>query len=101
MVAFEIIEHIPPDEFLMQIDKASKPNGRLFISTPKNSLGEISKTADHIKVYSLVELRNIVEKYFDIERVIGIKQGCIYYENDSVGGGTFLIAKKKLFSWLR
>ena len=98
VIAFEIIEHIPPDEFLRQIDKALKTNGRLLISTPQNSLGKIPTTPDHTREYSLAELRNIVEKYFDVEEVIGIKQGCIYYENDPSGSNTFLIAKKKLFS---
>jgi len=36
-----------------------------------------------------------LSKYFEIEKVIGIKQGVIYFENDPVGSNTFLICKKK------
>jgi 2-polyprenyl-3-methyl-5-hydroxy-6-metoxy-1,4-benzoquinol methylase len=96
VVAFEVIEHIPPDKFLREVDKVLKPNGRLFISTPQNSLGHIPTTPDHIKEYSLTELRAIVEKHFHVDEVIGIKQGCIYIENDPVGSNTFLIARKKI-----
>ena len=94
VVAFEIIEHIPADLFLTQVHKALKTNGLLCLSTPQNSLGHIPTTSDHIREYSLYEIKKTIEKYFDIEVIIGIKQGCIYFDNDPVGSNTFLVAKK-------
>lgn len=98
VVAFEIIEHISPNDFLKEVHKALKPNGLLCLSTPQNSLGRIPTTSDHIREYSLSDLLAIVQKYFDVEKAIGIKQGCIYFENDSVGSNTFLVAKKKMLA---
>ena len=98
VVAFEIIEHISPDDFLKQVHKALKANGLLCLSTPQNSLGRIPTTSDHIKEYSLSELLAIVQKYFDLVKVIGIKQGCIHFDGDSVGSNTFLVAKKRLLA---
>jgi len=95
VVAFEIIEHISPDDFLEQAHKALKPNGILCLSTPQNSLGRIPTTSDHIREYSLIEIQTIVGKWFDVNETIGIKQGCIYFANDHVGSNTFLVAKKK------
>jgi len=98
VVAFEIIEHISPNDFLKEVHKALKPNGLLCLSTPQNSLGRIPATSDHIREYSLSDLLAIVQKYFDLEKVIGIKQGCIYFDGDSVGSNTFLVAKKNLLA---
>lgn len=94
VVAFEIIEHIPPDALLTEIYRALKPNGLLLLSTPQNSLGHIPSTSDHIREFSLSEIRKIVNKYFEIEKIIGIKQGCIYFDDDPVGGNTVIVARK-------
>ena len=94
VVAFEIIEHIPPDALLTEIYRSLKPNGLLVLSTPQNSLGHIPSTSDHIREFSLSEILNIINKFFQIEKIIGIKQGCIYFDDDPVGSNTVIVARK-------
>ena len=94
ITAFEIIEHVDPDVLLKEIFRLLKPGGLCFISTPQNVLGHIPSTPDHVREFSLSELLDVVSKYFKIEKVIGIKQGVIYFENDPLGSNTFLLAYK-------
>lgn len=94
VVAFEIIEHIPPDVLLTEIYRSLKPNGLLILSTPQNSLGHIPTTSDHVREFTLCEIKEVVSKYFLIEKIIGIKQGCIYIDDDPVGSNTMIVARK-------
>jgi 2-polyprenyl-3-methyl-5-hydroxy-6-metoxy-1,4-benzoquinol methylase len=94
VVAFEIIEHVNPDDLLREIHRTLKPNGLVALSSPQNSLGHIPSTPDHIIEFSLIQLKEIVGKYFKIEKIIGIKQGCIYFDGDPVGSNTFIVARK-------
>ena len=48
----------------------------------------------HLYEYSLEEIKNIVSKYFEIEKIIGLKAGKIYFEDDSIGANTMIFAKK-------
>ncbi|MEI7995823.1 MAG: class I SAM-dependent methyltransferase, partial [Methylococcaceae bacterium] len=75
IVAFEIIEHLDPVALLNEFYRVLKPNGIICLSTPQNSLGHIPTTSDHIREFSLVELKALVEDLFSIEQIIGIKQG--------------------------
>lgn len=94
ITAFEIIEHVDPDALLTEILRLLKPGGLCFISTPQNLLGHIPSTPDHLREFSLSGLLAVVSGYLEIEKVTGIKQGTIYFENDPVGSNTFLICKK-------
>jgi hypothetical protein len=62
-----------------------------LLSTPQNSLGHIPINAQHNHEYSLEEIRNITSKYFRIQEIIGIKQGCIIHEGDYKATNTFLV----------
>jgi SAM-dependent methyltransferase len=97
IAAFEIIEHVPPVAFLRSVFRALKAGGLLLLSTPQNSLGHIPTTSDHIREYSLSEIETVVDSYFEIEKIIGIKQGCVYFDGDPVGSNTFLVARKRTF----
>lgn len=94
VVAFEIIEHVNPDDLLREIHRTLKPNGLIALSSPQNSLGHIPSTPDHIIEFSLIQLKEIVGKYFKIEKIIGIKQGCIFFDGDPLGSNTFIVARK-------
>ena len=48
----------------------------------------------HLKEYSLQEIQSKVMEFFDIEQIIGIKQGCIFFENDPVGSNTYMRLKR-------
>jgi len=40
------------------------------------------------------KLKKMVSKYFIIDKVIGLKQGTIYFNNDSIGTNTVIICHK-------
>jgi len=94
VVAFEIVEHVAPANLLKEIHRVLKPNGNLCLSTPQNCLGNVPIESAHIKEFSLDEIKDIVGEFFKIVKIIGIKQGTIFYEDDPVGSNTFIIAKK-------
>jgi ubiquinone/menaquinone biosynthesis C-methylase UbiE len=95
VVAFEIIEHVPPNDLLTEINRVLKPGGVMCLSTPQNSLGHIPATSDHLREFSLEEIRAIVGELFLLETIIGIKQGSIFFTGDPVGSNTFIVAKKR------
>jgi len=96
VVAFEIIEHVAPKDLLREISRVLKPGGVMCLSTPQNSLGHIPTTSDHLREFSLDEIRVIVGELFRLEKIIGIKQGSIFFSDDPVGSNTFMVAKKPM-----
>ena len=56
--------------------------------------GHIPVNPWHIQEYSLEDLQKMVSKYFVVDKVIGLKQGTIYLDNDPVGTNTLLICHK-------
>jgi 2-polyprenyl-3-methyl-5-hydroxy-6-metoxy-1,4-benzoquinol methylase len=95
ITSFETIEHVDADAYLCELHRLLKPDGLLFLSTPQNSLGHIPINPHHLKEYSLQEIQSKVMQLFDIEQIIGIKQGCIFFENDPVGTNTYMRLKRK------
>ena len=96
VTSFETIEHVNSELYLKEIRRVLKPGGKLILSTPQNSLGHIPINAGHNHEYSLKEIRNITSKYFRIQKIIGIKQGCIIHEDDCKGSNTFMILIKDI-----
>ena len=96
VVAFEIIEHISPDALLNEISRVLKPGGLMCLSTPQNSLGHTPTTSDHLREFSLDEIRDIVGQSFSLKEIIGIKQGSIFFHDDPVGNNTFIVAWKPM-----
>ncbi len=95
VTSFETLEHVAADAFINELWRVLKPGGRLIISTPQNSLGEFPVNPHHVREYSLAEFKRLFEGLFGIERIIGIKQGTIFFENDPFGNNTFAVLVKK------
>lgn len=93
ILSMETIEHVDPDKMLISLQRVLKRNGYLIISTPQNSMKECVNP-QHIYEYSLDEIVSFVSKYFNIEKIIGIKAGKIYFEDDPIGANTMIFAKK-------
>ena len=67
----------------------------IFISTPQTMLGRIPLLKCHLIEFSLDEIKALVSKYFEIDKVIGLKQGTIYFDNDEVGSCSYIMARGK------
>ena len=94
ITAFEILEHIDAAACLAETRRVLKPGGRLMLSTPQNSLGEIPLNTSHLREYSLEELRTLCARYFSIEEIVGIKQGRIIIPGDHLGQNTYMLCRK-------
>ena len=78
VVTFQVIEHIQKDKFFLQeIHRVLKPGGKLLLTTP-NKLMSLSRNPWHIREYTPVEMKNILDKYFNENSVNGV------YGNDLV-----------------
>jgi len=77
IVAFEIIEHIQPEEtdsFLADMKKALTPGGKLVLSTPNHDVVWKSKVyipEFHINNFKAVELKQKLEEFFDSVTMLG------------------------------
>ncbi len=96
VTSFETIEHVNPELYLLEIQRVLKSKGRFILSTPQNCLGHIPINAEHNHEYSLEEIRDITSKYFRIQKIIGIKQGCIIHKDDFKGSNTFMVLIKDI-----
>ena len=95
IASMETIEHIPNDEeYLTEMKRILKNDGYFIFSTPQNRFGHIPMNNNHLKEYSLEELTCLTEKYFKIEKIIGIKQGRIVIEGNNTGTNTMMICRK-------
>jgi len=54
-----------------------KPCGLFICSTPQNSQGKIPIQPAHEKEYSLSEFKDILSRYFIVEKVYGLRGGYI------------------------
>jgi 2-polyprenyl-3-methyl-5-hydroxy-6-metoxy-1,4-benzoquinol methylase len=76
--AMELIEHLPVDkvdDFVSEVRRVIKPGGSFVCSTPQNSHGDIPLVPWHVKEYSLVELRAILERHFSSVKILSSKSG--------------------------
>ena len=94
VLCMETIEHVDPDKSLKELKRVLKKGGYLILSTPQNSTTGQCINPVHLYEYSLEEIKNIVSKYFEIENIIGLKAGKIYFEDDPIGANTMIFAKK-------
>jgi ubiquinone/menaquinone biosynthesis C-methylase UbiE len=92
---FETLEHIPSlHKGIQEFYRILKFGGTGFFSTPQNCFGEFPMTYWHEKEFSREEILEAVQKYFKIERFIGIKQGTIFQNGDPVGSNSFIKVTK-------
>ncbi|MBI9109626.1 class I SAM-dependent methyltransferase [Maridesulfovibrio ferrireducens] len=94
ITSFETVEHVDPAPYFKEMFRILKPGGRLILSTPQNSLGHIPVNSQHLREFSLEEITNLCSEHFEIEKIIGIKQGRVVFPNDHKGQNTFMVCKK-------
>lgn len=94
IVSFETIEHLDADGFLKEVQRVLQPGGRFIMSTPQNALGHVPINPHHIIEYSLEQITAKVASYLSLEKVMGIKQGTIMFEDDPTGSNTILVCRK-------
>ncbi|MCT7588133.1 class I SAM-dependent methyltransferase [Aliarcobacter butzleri] len=94
ILCMETIEHVDPDKSLKELKRVLKKGGYLILSTPQNSTTGQCINPVHLYEYSLEEIKSIVSNYFQIETIIGLKAGRIYFEDDPIGANTMIFAKK-------
>ncbi len=72
-VCFEVFEHVPkPEELIQKINDILKTSGLLIISTPnKEVYGDNLPDPYHVTEYSLREFKDVVERYFDVIEIKG------------------------------
>jgi spore coat polysaccharide biosynthesis protein SpsF (cytidylyltransferase family) len=78
VTAMELIEHLPVDKvdnFVSEVRRVLTPGGSFVCSTPQNSHGDIPVVPWHIKEYSIVELRAILERHFSSVKILSSKSG--------------------------
>ncbi|HEX3484979.1 MAG TPA: class I SAM-dependent methyltransferase [Micropepsaceae bacterium] len=95
VVSMETIEHMDDvDLYLGELKRVLKPGGRAILSTPQNSIGHIPLTPAHIHEFSLDELRSSCGRHFEIETIIGLKAGTVYFADDPIGANSVIFLRK-------
>jgi ubiquinone/menaquinone biosynthesis C-methylase UbiE len=106
VVSLETIEHIPdPNTFLSEIARVCTDSGLVIISTPnaQRSLEEGRSNPYHVREFSLTELRELLEQWFDEVIIWGQELSPQYQQRinqypESVREAK--AAKGKVFQWL-
>lgn len=96
ITSFETIEHVNCDKYLHEMHRILKKDGKLILSTPQNALGHIPVNPQHHIEFSLEGIISLCARFFEIEKIIGIKQGCIYFDDSPIGSNTILFLRKRL-----
>ena len=85
VISFQVIEHIQKDhEFVKEIHRVLKPEGKMIITTPNKSMS-ITRNPWHIREYEINVLKEMFEKYFssvDARGVFGNDSVMKYYEEN-------------------
>ena len=94
-VTIETIEHVKPQGFLRELHRVLRRGGILALSTPQNCMGAVPMNNEHLREFSLDEIRQMCSQDFDIVKIVGQKGGRICFEDDPIGATTLLIAKAR------
>lgn len=95
ITSFETVEHVDATSYVSEICRVLKSDGLLIVSTPQNSRGECPVNPHHLHEYSLNEFKQIFAGFFQVEKIIGIKQGTVVIKDDPYGTNMFAIFRKK------
>ena len=72
VVTFQVIEHINDDKnFIKEIHRVLKPGGKLILTTP-NRLMSLSRNPWHVREYSPIEMREILNNSFNNINIKGV-----------------------------
>lgn len=95
ITSMETIEHVPDeDAYMLEMNRILKNGGYFIFSTPQNKMGHIPMNNQHVKEYSLEALEALANKYFKVEKIIGIKQGRVIIPESSKGTNTMMVCRK-------
>jgi 2-polyprenyl-3-methyl-5-hydroxy-6-metoxy-1,4-benzoquinol methylase len=95
VTSMETIEHVDDvSGCLAELRRILKPGGRAILSTPQSGIGHIPLTPSHVHEFSLEELRSHAAEHFEVDKVIGLKAGTIYFEDDPVGTNSMIFLRK-------
>ncbi len=85
VISFQVIEHIKNDqEFVNEIHRVLKPNGKLIVTTP-NKKTSLTRNPWHVREYTINELDNLLKSQFcSVEKmgVFGGEKTLPYYEKN-------------------
>lgn len=72
VVCFQVIEHIPSDNFFVkEIFRVLKPNGTFIVTTP-NAERSLTRNPYHVREYSSESLQKLLSNYFAEIKSMGI-----------------------------
>ncbi|MBN2716797.1 MAG: class I SAM-dependent methyltransferase [Deltaproteobacteria bacterium] len=96
VLSMETIEHvIDPEKMLQELARVLKPGGTIIMSTPQSSYPGKCVNPVHIYEFSLDEFKNMFTRHFDIQKLIGLKGGTIFFEDDPIGTNTMVFARTR------
>ena len=85
VISFQVIEHIKNDvEFVQEIHRVLRPNGRLILTTP-NAPMSLTRNPWHVREYEAHELQNLLAVHFkevELSGVTGNEAVKAYYERN-------------------
>ena len=71
----EVIEHMPREAvepWIAELSRVLRKDGTVFISTPNHDGSNDKLPEDHIYEWGFLELKELLEKYFNLESVVGV-----------------------------
>jgi len=71
----EVIEHMPREAvepWISELSRVLRKDGTVFISTPNHDGSNDKLPEDHIYEWGFIELKELLEKYFNLESVVGV-----------------------------
>jgi ubiquinone/menaquinone biosynthesis C-methylase UbiE len=96
VLSMETFEHMPDAmQYCREINRVLRKDGRFIMSTPQNALGNIAVIAQHVREYSIQEVRSLLTSYFEIDEIIGIKAGVVSFPDDPIGSNMIVLAIKR------
>lgn len=85
VVSFQVIEHIEDDAtFVSEIARVLKPGGKFIVTTPNIKMS-ITRNPWHVREYTSIELKHLLQKSFsnvNAQGVFGNKKIMEYYEKN-------------------
>lgn len=85
VISFQVIEHIAKDfEFVKEIHRVLRPNGRLILTTP-NAPMSLTRNPWHVREYRVEELQNLLSHFFRQVEMLGVTGNeavMAYYERN-------------------